>query len=123
MKADAGGVHESSHQNGDCCCASCDVGGNASAAPLGASLALRDALTPTARFVQWGGDYDGGGYGGGGYGGGGFGGLGGYGGYGGYAGGNGGYRPYYPPYHYAQPVYRGHRNAPKKDRESQSATR
>jgi len=57
-------------------------GGNASAAPLGASLALRDALTPTAQFVQWGGGYDdSGGYGDVGYGGE----------YGGYAGGHGGY--------------------------------
>src|SRR5215471_18282669 len=57
-------------------------GGNASAAPLGASLALRDALTPTAQFVQWGGGYDdSGGYGDVGYGGE----------YGGYAGCHGGY--------------------------------
>jgi hypothetical protein len=61
-------------------------GGNASAAPLGASLALRDALSPTAQSVQWGGGYYGGGYGGyyGGYGayyGGGYGAYGRYGGY------------------------------------------
>ena len=45
-------------------------GGNASAAPRGGSLALRDALTPTAQFVQCGGGYDGGygGYGNVGYG-------------------------------------------------------
>ena len=122
-------------------------GGNASAAPLGASLALRDALTPTAQFVQWGGDYDGGGYGGGGYGGGGYGNvgygrLGGYGGSGGYVNYNsppgynssygnygsgyyGGYgdRPYYPPNYYTRHVNRGHRDASKKDRPSQSSTR
>ena len=58
--------------------------GNSSAAPLGASLALREALTPTAQFVQWGGGYDDGdGYGDVGYSG--------YGGYGGEYGGYGGY--------------------------------
>jgi hypothetical protein len=70
-------------------------GGGASAAPLGASLALRDALSPPAQSVQWGGGYYGGDYGGcGGYGGcgayGGYGGCGGCGGYGG-CGGCGGY--------------------------------
>ena len=150
-------------------------GGNASAAPLGASLALHDALTPTAQFVQWGGDYDGGGYSGGGYGNVGYGRLGGYGGsggyvnyngppgynssrgaygsgdyggYGGYGGSGGyvnynsppgynssygnygsgyyggyGYRPYYPPNYYTRHVNRGHRDASKKDRPSQSSTR
>lgn len=101
-------------------------GGNAGAAPLGASLALRDAVTPTAQSVQWGGGYYGGGYGDGG--------DGGYGGYGGYVNnydcccppdyyypstyygnpasryyGGYGYRPYYRPYRYAPRVYRGYR--------------
>jgi hypothetical protein len=67
-------------------------GGNAWAAPLGAPLALRDALTPAAQLVQWGGGYDdGSGYGDVGYGGYGYGGYGG--GYGGYLG-NGNYRGY-----------------------------
>jgi hypothetical protein len=106
-------------------------GGTASAAPLSASLALRDAVTPTAQSVQWGGGYYGGGYGG--YGDVGYGGYGGYGGYvnnydcccppvygyspstyygnygSGYYDGGYGYRPYPQPYRYARPVYRGYR--------------
>ena len=109
-------------------------GGNASAAPLAASLALRDALTPIAQSVQWGGGYYGGGYGGygdyGGYGGygdyTGYGGYGGYGAYGGYGGNicccppgygyNSSYSSYgsgyYGGYGYA-PYYRSYGYAPR----------
>ncbi len=91
------------------------LGENASAAPLSASLALQDAITPAAQSVQWGGGY--------------YGGYGGYGGfvsnydcccppgygyypstsYGSYASGyygGFGYTPYYRPY--APRVYRGY---------------
>ena len=131
--------------------------GNASAAPLG-PLAPRDALTPTAQLVRWGGGFDsggygdvsgfgdggysgygggygnvghvgysgyGGGYGNGGYGSGGYGDVGGFGGYGATAARMAGMatgriiRPITTPQH----VYRGHRDASKKDRGSQSAAR
>lgn len=87
-------------------------GGSASAAALSASLALRDAITPTAQTVGWGGgpyygsyasNYDcccppGYGYYPSGY----------YGSYAsGYYGGYG-YAPYYRPYGYAPRVYRGY---------------
>lgn len=45
--------------------AALSLGGSAGAAPLSASLALRDAISPTTQSVQWGGYYGGyGGYGG-----------------------------------------------------------
>jgi hypothetical protein len=48
-------------------------GDKASAAPLGAPLVLRDALSPTTQTVGWGGGYGYGGYAYGGYGYGGYG--------------------------------------------------
>jgi hypothetical protein len=76
-------------------------GGHAGAAPLGSSLALRDAVIPMLQTVQWGGGY---GYDNdcycppyyGSYSSGYYGGYGNYGGYGGY-----GYAPNYRRYGYA----------------------